>query len=65
LIATPATDLVQTLAPGTPTGRRYVEFLRLGIAAAAARYADVYEVQAQGSEADLSEHIKFVRAAWC
>ncbi len=63
LIATPAADLVSVLAPGTPKGRKYAEFLKLGIAAAAARYADVYDIQAQGSEAALATYVGFVRAA--
>lgn len=63
LIATPGTDLVQSIAPGTSSAQRYAEFLRLGVAGAAARYADVYEVQAQGSEADLARYVTFVQAA--
>jgi hypothetical protein len=63
LIATPATDLVDALAPGTPKGETYAEFLKLGIAAAAARYADAYEVQEQGAEMSLSKYVQFVRAA--
>jgi hypothetical protein len=63
LIATPASDLVAELAPQTPPGRRYAEFLRLGIAAAAARYANVYEVQAQGAELAPSAYARFVRVA--
>jgi hypothetical protein len=63
LIATPATDLVNALAPGTPIGQKYGEFLKLGIAAAAAREADVYEIQAQGSEGALSTYRQFVLAA--
>jgi hypothetical protein len=63
LIATPAADLVSVLAPGTPKVSAYSEFLKLGIAGAAARYADVYDVQAQGSEAALSAYTAFVRAA--
>lgn len=50
LIATPATDLVDVLSPGLPFPERYDKFIQLGIAAAAARYADVYESQGQGLE---------------
>jgi len=35
----------------------------LGVAGAAARYADVYDIQAQGSEADPAAYVGFVRAA--
>jgi hypothetical protein len=61
LIATPSPDLVDVLAPGSP--QRYSAFLQLGIAAAAARYADVYDIQAQGSEADPSAYASFVSQA--
>jgi hypothetical protein len=63
LIAAPATDLVRALAPRSPSGQQYTEFLRLGIAAAAARYADAYEAQAQGTEQHPSEFASFVGAA--
>lgn len=63
LIATPATDLVNALAPGTPNGQKYSEFLKLGIAAAAACDTDVYKIQAQGSEEARSTYRQFVRAA--
>jgi hypothetical protein len=61
-IATPATDLTKTLSPDVKTDR-YDEFLRLGIATAAARYADVYEVQAQGSLGNLELYTHFVKGA--
>lgn len=60
LIADPATDLVATLAPHTRHARLYPEFLRRGIVAAAARYADVYEVQAQGRETSPGAYSAFV-----
>jgi hypothetical protein len=62
LIATPATDLTRTLSPNVKTNR-YDEFLRLGIATAAARYADIYEVQAQGSLGNLELYTHFVKGA--
>lgn len=62
-IATPATDLVQVLSPHYGKGTRYDEFLRLGIARHAARYADVYEVQAQGSVDNLALYTRHVRGA--
>jgi hypothetical protein len=44
-------------------GGRYDEYVRLGIARSAARYADVYEIQAQSSEANLELYTRFVKAA--
>lgn len=61
-ISTPAVDLVRVLAPGT-RGRRYQQFLQLNIPADAARYADVVDIQAQGSEMATSKFAGFVRAA--
>jgi hypothetical protein len=63
LIATPAADLVPVLSPKIERGNRYDEYLRLGIAGMAARWADVYEVQAQGSEDNLPLYTRFVNAA--
>jgi hypothetical protein len=62
-IATPAADLVPVLSPSVQKGGRYDEYLRLGIAQSAARYADVYEIQAQGSEDNLTLYTRFVKAA--
>jgi hypothetical protein len=61
-IATPAVDLTRVLSPQVKSGR-YDEYLRLSIAGAAARYADVYEIQAQGSLGDLALYTRFVREA--
>jgi len=63
LIATPAADLVPVLNPKIERGKRYDEYLRLGIAHWAARYADVYEIQAQGSLDNPPLYIRFVKAA--
>jgi len=63
LIATPAADLVPALSPSVQKGGRYDEYLRLGIAKSAARYADVYEIQAQGSEDNLALYTRFVKGA--
>ena len=63
LIATPAADLVPVLNPRVERGRRYDEYVRLGIARMAARYADVYEIQAQGSEDSLELYTRFVKSA--
>ncbi|MBE3567550.1 MAG: hypothetical protein IMW90_17690 [Thermogemmatispora sp.] len=60
-IATPATDLAHVINPAG--GNSYQNFLRLGIAGAAARYADIYEIQAQGSELHTSTYVNFVRQA--
>lgn len=60
LIATPATDLTRILAPGENS---YDAYLRLGISAAAAKAADVIDIQAQGSEADTSRYTDFVKQA--
>jgi hypothetical protein len=62
-IATPAADLVPVLSPSVQKGGRYDEYLRLGIARSAARYADVYEIQAQGSEDNLALYTRFVKSA--
>ncbi|WP_460720288.1 hypothetical protein [Nocardia heshunensis] len=60
LIATPATDLTRVLAPGENS---YAAYLRLGISAAAAKAADVIDIQAQGSESDTTRYADFVRQA--
>jgi hypothetical protein len=60
-VSTPATDLTDVLAPGATD--HYATYLRLGLAAQAARYADVLDIQAQGSEADLAKYVPFLRAA--
>jgi len=61
-IATPAVDLTQVLSPQVKTNR-YDEFVRLGIPGAAARYADIYEIQAQGSLGNLELYTRFVKEA--
>ena len=63
LVSTPASDLVRTLAPDAGPGEKYNAFIRLGIAADAARVSDVYEIQAQGSEMNVNSFSRFVRAA--
>jgi hypothetical protein len=62
-IATPAADLVPVLNPKVERGQRYDEYLRLGIASAAARFADIYEVQAQGSLDNPALYTRFVKTA--
>lgn len=60
LVATPATDLVNVLDPGAID--KYAAYLSLGIPAAA-QNADVFEIQAQGSEANTALYASFVTAA--
>jgi hypothetical protein len=61
LVATPGTDLANVTEPGsTPAWQRYLDS---GIAAAAARYADVYEVQSQTIQGDLASYSAYVHAA--
>jgi hypothetical protein len=60
-IAAPAVDLTDVLAPRQSD--HYGAYMRLGLAASAARYADVIDIQAQGSETSLPTFTAFVRAA--
>jgi hypothetical protein len=61
LIVTPAVDLAtRAQAPGE---KRFDTFLRLNIPADAARYADVYEIQAQGSQVPAGTFASYVAAA--
>ena len=60
-LTSPAVNLTKVLAPGPE--KRYDAYLRLNIAAAAARYADVYDIQAQGSEVGVPRYSSFVQAA--
>lgn len=62
LIAAPATDLVRVLDPNSQ-GDIYSHFLSLGILKAAAMYADLVEIQAQGAEANFAKYIQFVGEA--
>lgn len=63
LIATPAPDLVSVISPRTPAPSTNSKFLKLRISAAAARYADIYEVQAQDAETTPAKYASFIRAA--
>ncbi len=60
-ITAPAVNLTRVLAPGPEA--RYDAYVRVGIAGDAARYADVYEIQAQGSERDVGKYAAFVQRA--
>jgi hypothetical protein len=61
-LTAPAVDLVAVLAPADRK-RRYEAYLRLGIAADAARYADAIDIQAQSAEANTELYTNFVRQA--
>jgi len=61
-LAAPAVDLVAVLAPESHA-KRYDTYLRLGIAAEAARYADVVDIQAQSAELDTEVYANFVLRA--
>ena len=62
LLTAPAVNLVTVMAPDDGA-RRYDAYLSLGIAADAARYADVFDIQAQGSERNTELYANFVRLA--
>jgi len=59
----PAVDLVAVLQPDADWKRQDETYLRLGLAADAARYADVFDVQSQRFERDPERYAKFVREA--
>jgi hypothetical protein len=61
-LAAPAVDLVAVLAVQSQT-TPYDAYLRLGIAADAARYAEIVVIQAQGSERDTTLYAEFVGQA--
>jgi hypothetical protein len=62
-LTAPAVNLVRVMAPDQDQNPRYDTYLRLGIAADAARYADVFDIQAQGSERNTELYANFVRQA--
>jgi hypothetical protein len=61
LIATPATNLIRVIDPGSG-GNRFEAFARTQLAGDIAKCADVYEIQAQGAETDKAAYRKFVEA---
>lgn len=63
LIASPATGLVSTLAPRARSRQQNAEFLRLRIPAAAARYADSYEIRPQDNKMNAATYASFVLTA--
>jgi len=62
-LTAPAVDLVTVLAPEDDWKRQDETYLRLGLAADAARYADVFDVQSQRFERDAARYARFVREA--
>jgi hypothetical protein len=61
LIAAPGTDLADVVNPGR--GPEWERYLSANIAAEAARYADVYDVQSQSLEADTATYAWYVHQA--
>lgn len=59
----PAVDLAPVLAPSGDRKRQDETYLRLGIAADAARYADVVDIQSQRFERDTTLYARFVKEA--
>jgi hypothetical protein len=60
-IAAPALDLVKVIEPGcSPFWQCYLD---LGLAASGARYADVFDIQAQSLENDATKYADFVSKA--
>jgi hypothetical protein len=62
-LTAPAVNLVTVMAPGTGGARLAETYLKLEIAANAARYADVFDIQAQRFEHDAGLYASFVRQA--
>jgi hypothetical protein len=62
-LTAPAVNLVTVMAPAEDRNRLCDTYLRLGIAADAARYADVVDIQAQRFERDTELYARFVRQA--
>ena len=62
-LTSPAIDLVPILAPESDRRRQDDTYLRLGLAADAARYADVFDIQSQRFERDTERYAIFVREA--
>ncbi|MGH9028621.1 MAG: hypothetical protein ACRDV4_03280 [Acidimicrobiales bacterium] len=60
-IATPSVSLANVIDPGS--GATFDKYLSVGIAANAARYADVFDIQAQGSQLDPAKYAAFVTSA--
>ena len=62
-LTAPAVNLVKAMEPMARPEQMDEMYLRLGIAADAARYADVFDVQAQRFESDTKRYADFVHRA--
>jgi hypothetical protein len=62
-LTAPAVNLVKGIEPMTRAEQMDETYLRLRIAADAARYADVFDIQAQRFESDTKRYANFVRLA--
>ena len=62
-LTAPAVNLVEVMDPNSSPKQMDETYLRLGIAADAARHADVFDVQAQRFESDTRRYANFVRQA--
>jgi len=62
LIAAPAVNLATESGGGQSTSK-YDQYIANSYAAAAAKYADVYEIQAQGLEGNTAEYSQFLAKA--
>ena len=62
-LTAPAVNLVNVIEPGTKGRAMGEAYLRLGLAADAARYADVFDIQAQRFLGDTKTYESFVRQA--
>jgi hypothetical protein len=62
-LTAPAVNLVPVISPSEDRTRLDEAYIRLGIAADAARYADVFDIQAQRFETDAERYARFVRQA--
>ena len=62
-LTAPAVNLVNIIEPGARGDRMGEAYLRLGLAADAARNADVFDIQAQRFEGDTKTYESFVRQA--
>ena len=62
-LTAPAVNLAEVMEPNSSPAQRDQTYLRLGIAADAARYADVLDIQAQRFESDTQHYANFVQQA--
>jgi hypothetical protein len=60
MVAAPSASLVYAKAPDTLPGQLYSQFVKLNIAGAVAKSADVFEIDAQGNEQHPSRYASFV-----